>query len=121
MTRIVVIDDDAAMRTLLSKMLSKEGYDVVTASDGTIGERLVAEADTDLVVTDIIMPNREGLETILSLKRAQPGLPVIAISGGGRFGNLDVLKSAHKLGADRILEKPLDRKALLGAVSELLS
>lgn len=120
MARVVVIDDNPAICDILSKVLSRHGHEVATAADGALGEALVEAEPTDLVVTDIIMPNREGLETILSLRKAHPALPIIAMSGGGRMRKLDVLELAGRLGADRVLEKPLDRQAFLAAVSELL-
>lgn len=119
--RVVVIDDNPAICDILSKVLTREGHLVETASDGVRGEALVLEAHTDLVVTDIIMPNREGLETIIALKKARPELRIIAISGGGRMRKLDVLQLAERIGADRVLEKPLDRQAFLAAVAELLA
>ncbi len=120
MARVVVIDDNPAILDILSKVLAREGHEVVVAADGALGEARVAEAPTDLVVTDIIMPNREGLETIIELKRRQPGLRIIAISGGGRMRKLDVLEMAGRIGADRVIEKPLDRAAFLATVRELL-
>ena len=121
MARVVVIDDNPAILDILSKVLTREGHEVVVAADGAAGEARVAEAPTDLVVTDIIMPNREGLETIIELKRRQPDLRIIAMSGGGRMRKLDVLEMAQRIGADRVIEKPLERAVFLAAVRELLA
>jgi CheY-like chemotaxis protein len=121
MARVVVIDDNPAICDILSKVLGREGYEVATASDGVEGEALVEAGRTDLVVTDIIMPNREGLETILGLRKLHPGIRIIAMSGGGRMRSFDVLDIAQRLGADRVLEKPLDRQAFLATVRELLA
>lgn len=120
MANIVVIDDNAAICDILSKVLARHGHAVETASDGALGEQLIRDFRPDLVVTDIIMPNREGLETIRRLKQDRPDLRIIAMSGGGRTRKLDLLRLAERLGADRVLEKPLDRAAFLAAVSELL-
>jgi YesN/AraC family two-component response regulator len=74
-----------------------------------------------VVVTDIVMPNKEGLETIVELRRNMPGVKIIAISGGGRIAPTDYLSIAKRLGADRVFAKPVERRALLDAVSELVA
>ncbi|SMF13097.1 Response regulator receiver domain-containing protein [Tistlia consotensis] len=121
MARIVVIDDNEAICDILSKVLKRAGHDVAVANDGLVGEQTVRAEPTDLVVTDLIMPNREGLEMIQALKAENPALKIIAMSGGGRVRNLDLLQLAKRCGADRVLEKPLDRAAFIGAVEELLA
>lgn len=120
MARILIIDDEAPVRNMLRQMLEKEGYEVAEAEDGKVGMRRYAEHPPDLVITDILMPEKEGIETILALRKADPGVKIIAISGGGRTGRLDVLPVAKAFGALRTLAKPFTRDELLGAVRSVL-
>jgi YesN/AraC family two-component response regulator len=101
-------------------MLERSGYDVVEASTGKEGIRLYRENPTDLIITDLIMPEKEGIETIHELKRDFPDVNIIAISGGGRIGPEDYLHMAKMLGAQRTLSKPVERETLLKTVNELL-
>lgn len=121
MKRILVIDDDIHIQQLLRQILEQEGYHVLDAPDGNKGLELYRQSPTDLIITDIIMPEKEGLETIRELKCEFPDVKIIAISGGGRvFDRKICLDSAKGLGALRVLAKPLDLKALLKAIQELL-
>lgn len=120
MTRILVIDDDDQLRQMLRRMLEYTGYEVVEAADGAQGMKVFREEPTDLVITDILMPGQEGIETIILLRRDYPDVPVIAISGGGTISANEHLNTAGKLGADRTLSKPFTRDQILTAVSELL-
>jgi len=119
--RILVIDDDDQMRTLLRQVMEWAGYEVVEAGDGREGMQKQRKQPVDLVITDLIMPEQEGLETISSLKKEYPGLKIIAISGGGRIGPEAYLPAAQELGADKVFSKPFDVRELAGAVKELLS
>jgi len=121
MPLILVIDDDEQMRRMIRTMLERAGYDVLEAADGRIGMKLFRQAPTDLVITDIVMPEMEGLETIMALKRESPPVKIIAISGGARMQPGDYLIVAKELGAHRTLTKPFRRHALLEAVKELLA
>jgi len=121
MARILVVDDDKEVREMLRQMLERAGYEVVDACDGNVALKLYREQPTDLIITDLIMPNKEGIETIMELRRDFPDVKIIAISGGGRIGPKDYLSSAKMLGARRILAKPLDRPKLLKAIEELLN
>ena len=94
MARILIIDDDEQVRRYLRKILEAQGHEVVAASDGKLGIELCREEPTDLIITDIFMPEKEGLETIGELRRDYPDVKIIAISGGGRTGNLDFLPLA---------------------------
>jgi DNA-binding response OmpR family regulator len=94
MTKRLVIEDDDRLRTTLRKMLERSGYEVVVASNGKEGIKHFREAPCDLVITDLIMPEKEGLETIRELKEEVPDIKVIAISGGGREGFDDSLRLA---------------------------
>jgi CheY-like chemotaxis protein len=123
MTRILVIDDEAAVRRMLRQMLEKAGYEVVEAPNGAVGLDLYHEHPVDLVITDILMPEKEGIETISTLRKTAAGVKIIAISGGGggRLNKEDVLFSAQAFGAVRTLAKPFDREELLVAVREALT
>lgn len=105
---------------MLRMILEEAGYEVDDAENGAKGFERIAERTPDLVVTDIIMPEKEGLEVIATLRRDYPRVPIIAISGGGRLGPEDYLDLAGRLGADSVFIKPVDRDDLLHVVSELL-
>ena len=103
---------------MLRRMLEQEGHEVTETANDAWGLRLYEQDASDLIITDIIMPEREGVETIIALRRADPELPIIAISGGGRLAATDFLSMAKKLGARHTLSKPFGRDQLLEAVSE---
>ena len=115
--RIVVADDEAGVRGFLRKVLEGGGYEVIEAEDGRQALRQARSARIDLVITDLVMPEQEGLETIQALRRDMPGIGIIAISGalGGRY-----LKTARLLGADAVLNKPVSAAALLASVAGVL-
>ncbi len=118
---ILVIDDDKFFRFMLSELLRRQGYEVVEASDGDQGIALFQERSVDLVVTDIIMPNKEGIETIIHLLDEFPQVKIIAISGGGRNFNTHYLDVAKQLGAQYTFCKPFENADFLKSVKELLS
>ncbi len=120
MVRILIIDDNAELRKLLRQILEGEGYEVLEAADGIEGLEIYKDEPTDLVITDLIMPEKEGIETIRELKMDFPDVKIIAMSGGGRIGPESYLDMAQKLGALQTLTKPLDRKELLEAVRYIL-
>ena len=120
MIRVLIIDDDQQMRLMLAETLADEGFEVVEASDGAEGVRLHKAQPVDIVVTDLIMPGQEGLETIMQLRRENPELPVIAMSGGGRIGSADYLTVARKMGACRVFAKPFSRAELVAAIREVV-
>ncbi|QJW92969.1 response regulator transcription factor [Frigoriglobus tundricola] len=120
MAEILVIDDEALVRRHVSDVLVAAGHTVRQAGDGRAGLAALQAAAPDLVVCDLFMPGMEGLETIRELRRSAPALPVVAVSGGGRWDLLELLESAAVLGATIALSKPLSRAALLQAVRELL-
>ncbi len=121
MARILIIDDNAALRATLRQMLEHAGHQVTEAANGAEGIRFFEQDAPDLVITDIFMPDKEGIETIIALHRANAELPIIAISGGGRVDAMDYLTAAKKLGARHALSKPFHRDRLLEAVRECLS
>ncbi len=120
MANILVIDDEPQMLKMIERILSLEGYTVLTAQDGKQGLNLCKTNTIDLVITDVIMPEVEGLEVVITLKRILPNVKIIAISGGGRNQPNDYLYVADMLGAHRTFVKPIDRKVLLNSVKELL-
>lgn len=120
MATILVIDDDDMVRTLLIRTLTRGGHQAVGAADGAEGVRYVQDNPVDLVITDIFMPQQEGLATIMQIRRGCPGSRIIAISGGGARESLDVLPVAEALGAARSLRKPFTPSEVLAAVQEVL-
>ena len=120
MARILIIDDEAMIRDLLVNILEREGYETITASGGKDGIKIYRENPADLIITDLIMPEKDGIETIQELKKDFPDIKIIAISGGGRLGPQDYLHLAKMLGAQRTLTKPIELPELLKAIEELL-
>ena len=120
MSRILIIDDDDILREILALTLQRVGYDVIQAGDGRLAADIIAAAPVDLVLTDIIMPGQEGIETIQQLKHLHPELPVIAMSAGGRGDAESYLDLARDCGARFLLNKPFRIEALLGALQECL-
>ncbi len=118
--RILVIDDEAELLKLMSGAFEEEGAIVSTAADGMEGLRAFTADPVDLVVTDIIMPTREGIETIIALKRIAPSVKVVAISGGGRIDGADFLKLAEAFGADATMAKPFRLYELVDLARALL-
>ncbi len=121
MAKILVIDDEELARFTVRKYLMSAGHSVIEAKDGLEGLALQDKDPCDLVITDIIMPEKEGLETILELRQADSGLPIIAISGGGREGYSDYLEAARPFGANCSLAKPFSQDDLLSAVESCSS
>jgi DNA-binding response OmpR family regulator len=120
MSKILVLDDEPSILLMIKKMLEKAGYEVIVASNGKEGMKLFDKEKPDMVITDIIMPEKEGLETIFELRRMHPDLKIIAISGGGRISPDGYLPGAKLLGANMVFQKPLVQKEFLAAVATLL-
>lgn len=120
MARILIIDDEDQSRNMLSQALTRAGYEVSTARDGSEGIELFRTVMADLIITDILMPGKEGLETIMELRRGFPAVKIIAMSGGGRSGNLNFLDIAERLGAQGVLQKPFHLQEVLQLVQEML-
>jgi DNA-binding response OmpR family regulator len=118
--KILVIDDDDRFRRLAAKILTTEGHEVVEASDGVEGMRVFRKEKPGIVITDIVMPNQEGIETILELRRENPTIRIIAMSGSpGPSGNASFLKMAQQLGADEAIAKPFRARDLRTVVRRL--
>jgi len=114
------MDDDHVLRGALRAVLEAAGYDVTEAADGAAGLRLYRERGADLVLVDIFMPERDGLEVIRALRAHVPGPKIVAMSGRGQIGQLDVLQTAAAFGAARTLRKPFEPRALVNAIRELV-
>ena len=117
---VLIIEDDAIMLRALGHAFERAGCRVVGARDGEQGLARFLERTPDLVITDILMPNREGVETILAMKAKAPQVRILAISGGGRLGAEEILGLASRLGADAVLPKPFRAADILAAARGLL-
>ena len=120
MARILVIDDDDDTRRMLCEVLTRAGHEAIGAADGRAGVASYRESRADVVITDIFMPESDGLETIREIRHECSRARIIAISGGGRQSNFDYLPSALMLGACRAMDKPFSPAELLQAVTEAL-
>jgi two-component system, chemotaxis family, chemotaxis protein CheY len=117
--RVLVIDDERDTRDTMRHILEHEGFEVLVAADGSEGIKLLRNAAVDVVVTDIFMPGKEGIETIYELRREFPGTRIIVMSGGGGAKGMDFLSVARELGADKSLKKPFHPRDLIDAVYAL--
>ena len=117
--RVLIIDDDPDIRVFLRALLEGEGYEVSTAADGDEGLALQRNRPAQVVVTDIFMPGKEGIETIHQLRGEFPQAKIIVISGGPTRKGRDYLSVARELGAARSLKKPVASQELIDAVREL--
>ncbi len=118
--RVLIVDDDEQIRVLLQQMMEWAGFEVLVAENGKIAMQMQSRQPADLVITDLIMPEQEGLETISRLKKDYAGIKIIAISGGGRIGPEAYLPAALELGADLVFSKPFDVQEVVNSVKELL-
>jgi DNA-binding NtrC family response regulator len=121
MAHILLIEDDASIRPLLQENLTRAGHTVTPASNGREGVALFRPGVFDLVITDLVMPEKEGIEVLQDLRLQEPSLKAIAMSGGGQFGAAETyLRLASLLGAGKVLAKPFTREQFLSAVDETL-
>ena len=118
--QILLIDDEEAVRLTVGEILKRAGYEVYSAADGKSGLELFQLHNVDLLITDLLMPERDGLETIMALRRGRIPLKIMVISGCGQSIGGDFMKVAQHLGADLTLAKPFTRHELLKAVASLL-
>lgn len=120
MSKILIIDDDVSIQKLFSQFLSGRGYEVVQAENGVEGMHLLESQRPDLVITDILMPEMDGLEILMKIRKSQSTTPIIAISGGMRGLPIDFLHQAKLFGAKYVFEKPVPLDVLGSVVAELL-
>lgn len=118
MINILVVDDEEQMRTMLGEMLKREGYNVMSVPNGTLALEVHRKNPADLIIIDMIMPEKEGIDTIIELKKDFPEVNIFAMSGGGRNEPKQYLHMAKRLGADRTFTKPFTRSELLEAIKD---
>lgn len=121
MTSVLVIEDELMIQNLLGRLFEMEGYEVLKASDGKKGLDVFREHHADLIITDIIMPEMDGLEVTRTVREEDPDVKIIAISGGGRDAPENYLAMAEIFGANKTFCKPIDRTELLAAARNLLA
>lgn len=119
--RILVIDDEAAVRGTIQRMLESAGHEVIAAENGRDGLDRYRKQDLDVVITDIIMPEKDGIETIREIRAIDPTVAIIAISGEGHTGLPDFLRVAKKLGATATLKKPFRENDLMACIAACTS
>jgi len=120
MKRVLIIDDELMIRSVLKKILEREGFNAITASDGEEGMNLFNKEPADLVITDILMPNKEGTEVIRELKEDYENVPIIAISGGGQISAKTHLDALKLFDIDAVFKKPIEKAEFLTAVKNAL-
>jgi CheY-like chemotaxis protein len=120
MSRILVIDDNSSVREAVCELLQQVGYETIAVDNGRFAAQIHRSDPVDLIITDLFMPDRDGFEIIEQFRREFPAVKIIAVSGGGSHGLVDLLAVAKNMGAQRVLVKPFSREELLRAVQELL-
>ncbi len=121
MAKALVVDDETVVRRITTSMLEAAGFSVEQANDGNQAMVALKTGQYDLLVTDIIMPNKEGIETIMEARKLRPDMKIVAMSGGGRIGNTQVLDIAKKAGADGTVGKPFKKEDLLKEIVRIMS
>ncbi len=120
MKKILVIDDDDLVRGMTCSVLKKNNFTVLEAENGNVGLAIAINEDPHLVITDMLMPDKEGMETIMELCAINDDIKIIAMSGGGKTQDMTFLNLAKQIGADKTLEKPFRPTELLAAVQAVL-
>jgi len=120
MNTILLIDDDPTIQEVFSQFLTGQGYEVLQAENGKLGMKMLEEQKPDLIITDILMPEMDGLEILLLIRKMHEDIPVIAISGGMRSLPVNFLHQAKLFGASHVFEKPVPLNVLQNAVTELI-
>lgn len=119
MTRVLVVDDDDMVRETFVVALERGGFEVADAANGREAQRRLEQSTFDVVVTDILMPEKDGIEMILDIRKRDPGLGIVAVSGGGAMDAIKLLDFARELGADRVVPKPVQPATLVDLVREV--
>lgn len=120
MASILLIDDEEGARYFIKTVLEKEGHTVYEAGDGIIGEAILSKKPVELIITDLLMPNKDGIEVILNVQEKYPDIKVIAVSGGGHSG-MFYLAEAELVGASASLKKPFTANTLISTVKQVLA
>ena len=120
MPRILVIDDERLIRSMLVTVLTRAGFSAEEASDGIAGLAMLHTYLPDLVITDLFLPNRDGIEVVMELKRSYPHIKIIAMTGGGQTHMTQIGSAAKNLGAEYVLQKPFEKQLLLATVNHAL-
>ena len=122
MARILVVDDEAELRTLLRKILSRRGHEVIEAENGAMAISMIDQGEElDMLITDIFMPDTDGIEVLRHLRTGFPGLKIVVMSGGGNRVSRGYLPAAIALGADHTIEKPFDAATVGEEIESLFS
>jgi CheY-like chemotaxis protein len=119
MALILVVDDDVLVRQSLQHILHEAGHEVCLAQSGEEALKMFSFIQCSLIITDIVMPGINGLDALATMRKQRPGVKIIAISGGGRSSNMNLLNAAALLGADETVAKPFDPDALVAMVGKL--
>lgn len=120
MNTILVIDDDSTIQMLFKQFLTQQGYRVLQAENGKLGMQILHDEQPDLIITDILMPEMDGLEILMAIRKTNNTVPIIAISGGMRLVHIDFLRQAKLFGARYAFEKPVSLEVLNKAVQQAL-
>ena len=118
--RILVVDDNASVRRSLTALLTRAGHEVIQAANGLEASRVWREVELDLVILDLFMPEKDGIETMVELRAFVPGVPIIVMSGGAYGSQMDMLSAAELLGASLTIQKPFTLEEMLEAVRKAL-
>jgi CheY-like chemotaxis protein len=121
MALILVIDDEPGMRSTIARMLRQGGHEVLLAPDGRVGLELFDKHQPEVIITDVVMPEKEGIETIMEIRGRSLAPRIVAISGKAPIGPVDFLSAAKQLGADYTLSKPFHVQELLDTVEKAMS
>ncbi len=121
MALVLIVDDDPTVLRMLTQVMQRDGHTVMQAEDGDVAIRLFRRQPADVIITDLLMPNKEGLELIAEAREIAPHVRIIAYSGGGKIQPQNYLEFASGLGADRVYTKPVPITELSVAVKELLA
>jgi DNA-binding response OmpR family regulator len=118
---VLVVDDEADLRDIVSRVLIDAGHRVTCAANGQEASRALSQQDFDVILTDVIMPEKDGMQVIVEARRTRPTMRIVAMSGGGHVGREQYLKMAKSLGAHAVLEKPFNGDELVAAITAVMA